>query len=131
MTRTAPCASGAGCSGSSQRRESPGPGRVGRPTEEDGLRLGLHERGRGPGDTGSLPYFTVDDMAAALERVYELGGSVVHPGERCDCLPRLGGKPVRAGCIAAGQGVIVGPERRGGHPFHRPARAAVACVGKR
>ena len=50
--------------------------------EEDGLRLGLHERGRGPGDTGSLPYFTVEDMATALERVHELGGSVVHPGER-------------------------------------------------
>jgi predicted enzyme related to lactoylglutathione lyase len=50
--------------------------------EEGGLRLGVHERGRGPGDTGSLPYFTVDDMATALERVRELGGSIVHPGER-------------------------------------------------
>ena len=50
--------------------------------DEDGLRLGVHERGTGPGDTGSLPYFTVDDMATALERVHELGGSVVHPGER-------------------------------------------------
>lgn len=49
---------------------------------EDGLRLGVHERGSGPGDTGSLPYFTVDDMAAALVRVRELGGSIVHPGER-------------------------------------------------
>lgn len=48
----------------------------------DGLRLGLHQRGAGPGDTGSLPYFTVDDMAEALELVGELGGSVVHPGER-------------------------------------------------
>jgi predicted enzyme related to lactoylglutathione lyase len=50
--------------------------------DEDGLRLGVHERGTGPGDTGSLPYFTVDDMAIALERVRELGGSIVHPGER-------------------------------------------------
>ncbi len=49
---------------------------------EDGLRLGVHERGTGPGDTGSLPYFTVDDMAAALDRVQELGGSIIHPGER-------------------------------------------------
>jgi predicted enzyme related to lactoylglutathione lyase len=50
--------------------------------ESDGLRLGLHERGRGPGDTASLPYFTVGDLATALERVGELGGSVIHPGER-------------------------------------------------
>lgn len=50
--------------------------------DEEGLRLGVHERGKGPGDTGSLPYFTVADMAAALESVRELGGSVIHPGER-------------------------------------------------
>lgn len=50
--------------------------------DEEGLRLGVHERGRGPGDTGSLPYFPVPDMAAALERVQELGGSLIHPGER-------------------------------------------------
>jgi predicted enzyme related to lactoylglutathione lyase len=50
--------------------------------EDDGLRLGVHERGSGPGDTGSLPYLTVTDLAAALERVRELGGSVIHPGER-------------------------------------------------
>ena len=50
--------------------------------EVDGLRLGVHERGPGPGDTASLPYFTVDDLAVALERVRELGGSVIHPGER-------------------------------------------------
>lgn len=48
----------------------------------DGLRLGVHERGAGPGDTGCLPYFTVEDMDAALERVKALGGSVIHPGER-------------------------------------------------
>ncbi len=50
--------------------------------ESDGLRLGLHERGPGPGDTASLPYFTVADLAATLERVTALGGSVIHPGER-------------------------------------------------
>ncbi len=44
--------------------------------------IGVHERGRGPGDTVSLPYFAVDDIAAALRRVTELGGAVVHPGER-------------------------------------------------
>lgn len=51
-------------------------------TDEDGLRLGVHKRGPGPGDTASLPYFTVPDLPAALERVQELGGSVIHPGER-------------------------------------------------
>jgi predicted enzyme related to lactoylglutathione lyase len=50
--------------------------------DADGLRLGVHERGRGPGDTGSLTYFTVADMDAAVARVRELGGSVIHPGER-------------------------------------------------
>jgi predicted enzyme related to lactoylglutathione lyase len=44
--------------------------------------IGVHERGRGPGDSFSLPYFAVDDLAAALERVPELGGTVIHPGER-------------------------------------------------
>ena len=43
--------------------------------------VGVHARGRGPGDTFSLPYFTVADITAALERVVALGGSVVHPGE--------------------------------------------------
>jgi predicted enzyme related to lactoylglutathione lyase len=43
--------------------------------------IGVHARGRGPGDSFSLPYFAVPDVAEALERVDELGGSVVHPGE--------------------------------------------------
>jgi predicted enzyme related to lactoylglutathione lyase len=30
----------------------------------------------------SLPYFEVTDLEAALARVREFGGSVVHPGER-------------------------------------------------
>jgi predicted enzyme related to lactoylglutathione lyase len=51
-------------------------------SEGDGLRLGVHERGLGPGDTAALPYFTVADMPSALERVGEYGGSIVHPGER-------------------------------------------------
>ena len=46
------------------------------------LRVGVHERGPGPGDTASLPYFTVRDLPAALQRVQDLGGSVIHPGER-------------------------------------------------
>jgi predicted enzyme related to lactoylglutathione lyase len=44
--------------------------------------IGVHARGGGPGDTFSLPYFEVDDLAAALSQVPALGGSVVHPGER-------------------------------------------------
>jgi predicted enzyme related to lactoylglutathione lyase len=44
--------------------------------------LGIHERGAGPGDTASLPYFTVPDMEAALDQVRGLGGSVIHPGTR-------------------------------------------------
>lgn len=44
--------------------------------------VGVHERGRGPGDTASLPYFEVTDMDATLANVQSLGGSVIHPGER-------------------------------------------------
>jgi predicted enzyme related to lactoylglutathione lyase len=43
--------------------------------------VGVHARGRGPGDSLSLPYFTVSDVAQALKRVETLGGTVVHPGE--------------------------------------------------
>lgn len=51
-------------------------------THTDAPAIGLHQRGRGPGDSFSLPYFAVADLPAALGRVDELGGSVVHPGER-------------------------------------------------
>jgi predicted enzyme related to lactoylglutathione lyase len=44
--------------------------------------VGVHPRGRGPGDSFSLPYFTVRDLKGTLRRVVELGGVVVHPGER-------------------------------------------------
>jgi len=49
-------------------------------TRSEGAAVGVHPRGAGPGDSFSLPYFEVDDMEAALERIRELGGSVVHPG---------------------------------------------------
>jgi len=49
-------------------------------TRERGPVVGVHARGRGPGDSFSLPYFEVDDLDAALDRVKTLGGSVVHPG---------------------------------------------------
>jgi predicted enzyme related to lactoylglutathione lyase len=51
-------------------------------TDTSDLRLGLHARGAGPGDTASLPYFTVTDLPATLLRISELGGSVIHPGDR-------------------------------------------------
>lgn len=49
---------------------------------DEGPAVGVHARGQGPGDSFSLPYFAVADLAAALRRVEELGGSIVHPGER-------------------------------------------------
>jgi predicted enzyme related to lactoylglutathione lyase len=51
-------------------------------TRGEAIEVGIHARGRGPGDSFSLPYFTVAEMPAALERVRDLGGTVVHPGER-------------------------------------------------
>ena len=51
-------------------------------TRSQGVEVGLHERGPGPGDRWSLPYFEVPDLAEAAKRVVELGGEVIHPGER-------------------------------------------------
>ena len=47
-----------------------------------GIVVGLHRRGRGPGDRFAMPYFGVPDLPTALERVRALGGDIVHPGER-------------------------------------------------
>jgi predicted enzyme related to lactoylglutathione lyase len=45
--------------------------------------LGIHARGTGPGDMRSLPYFEIGGpMADVLKRVEDLGGTVIHPGER-------------------------------------------------
>jgi predicted enzyme related to lactoylglutathione lyase len=62
-----------------ERRDGEGQGWQTRSGEPD---VGVHARGQGPGDSFSLPYFEVDDIAAAQERVVELGGGIVHPGER-------------------------------------------------
>jgi predicted enzyme related to lactoylglutathione lyase len=51
-------------------------------TPATGPAVGVHGRGRGPGDSFSLPYFTVSDLAQALADVRALGGEVVHPGAR-------------------------------------------------
>ena len=50
-------------------------------TRSEGPALGVHARGRGPGDSFSLPDFAVSDIAEAMSRVEALGGSVVHPGK--------------------------------------------------
>lgn len=60
---------------------SEGEGR-GLQTRAGGVEVGLHERGPGPGDRFSLPYLAVADVEAALVRVRELGGDVIHPGKR-------------------------------------------------
>ena len=61
------------------REPEQGEGWQARPGE---VAVGVHQRGRGPGDSVSLPYFEVEDLKSSLGRVSELGGSVVHPGER-------------------------------------------------
>jgi len=62
-------------------------------TRAPGAAIGIHERGQGPGDSFSLPYFQVGDMPAALERVRWLGGSIVHPGERWSICKDSEGSP--------------------------------------
>jgi predicted enzyme related to lactoylglutathione lyase len=50
-------------------------------TRSEAAEIGVHKRGTGPGDTFSLPYLIVDDMADTVQRVIELDGTVVHPGD--------------------------------------------------
>jgi predicted enzyme related to lactoylglutathione lyase len=54
----------------------------GRQTRGGAVAVGIHGRGAGPGDRVSLPYFAVEDVGEALERIRDLGGEVIHPGER-------------------------------------------------
>jgi predicted enzyme related to lactoylglutathione lyase len=58
-----------------------------------GAAIGVHQRGRGPGDSFSLPYFEVQDMEGTLARVPALGGSVVHRGERWSICKDSEGNP--------------------------------------
>ena len=60
-----------------ERRDGEGEGWQ---TRSKGPAVGVHARGKGPGDSFSLPYFEVADLAEALQRVEALGGSVIHPG---------------------------------------------------
>jgi predicted enzyme related to lactoylglutathione lyase len=65
------------------RSATEGEGWVTRPASGDGgAALGVHRRGEGPGDTRALPYIEVDDIEATAAKVRELGGTVIHPGER-------------------------------------------------
>ena len=62
-----------------ERTESEGSGWQ---THGGGTSVGVHARGTGPGDTVSLPYFTVAEMETALGQVTALGGSIIHAGPR-------------------------------------------------
>lgn len=73
-------------------------------TRSEGTAVGVHARGRGPGDTFSLPYFEVDDLSGALERVAELGGTVIHPGERLAICKDSEGSPFGLAARASGAG---------------------------
>jgi predicted enzyme related to lactoylglutathione lyase len=71
-----------GLLGADLRERSEGDGEGWQSQDGSGPTVGVHARGRGPGDTHSLPYFTVEDLPAAIEQVRALGGTVIHPGER-------------------------------------------------
>ncbi len=61
--------------------------------------LGIHPRASGPGDRVSLPYFAVADLASAVARVTELGGSVIHAGERWTICRDSEGSPFGLGPV--------------------------------
>jgi predicted enzyme related to lactoylglutathione lyase len=67
--------------------------------------VGVHPRGRGPGDSFSLPYFEVRDMQDALARVPRLGGSVIHPGEQWSICKDSEGNPFGL-ALGAGAGPV-------------------------
>jgi predicted enzyme related to lactoylglutathione lyase len=73
-------------------------------TRSDAPTIGVHARGRGPGDSFSLPYFAVGDIAAALVRVAELGGTVVHPGTQWAICKDSEGSPFGLASTAGGVG---------------------------
>ena len=72
--------------------------------------VGVHARGRGPGDSFSLPYFAVGDLAQALDRVKALGGSVVHPGAAWAICKDSEGSPFGLALVEAG--ALDGPSRK-------------------
>ena len=86
--------------------------------------MGVHARGRGPGDTFSLPYFAVDDLAEAVRRVEELGGSVVHPGDRWVICKDSEGNPFASRSVAE-SGLT--EHLQAGRLSSRTHRAGVVC----
>jgi predicted enzyme related to lactoylglutathione lyase len=82
-------------------------------TRGAGVVVGVHERGRGPGDTASLPYFAVADVEAALEQVKALGGSVVHPGARWAICRDSEGSPFGLAAVAEGSSDGLASEDQG------------------
>lgn len=70
-------------------------------TRGEGAAVGVHARGAGPGDRFSLPYLAVPDLPAALARVRDLGGEVVHPGERFAVCRDSEGTPFGLAAISA------------------------------
>jgi predicted enzyme related to lactoylglutathione lyase/predicted ester cyclase len=94
--------------------------------EDDGLRLGMHERGRGPGDRACLPYFTVADLGATLKRVRELGGSVIHPGERWAVCRDSEGSPFALAAAPRGRAVAATGHDMAARMSQEAANRAVA-----
>jgi len=88
------------------REEAEGAGWVAREPSGagDGAALGIHERGRGPGDNSSLPYIEVDDIAAASARVEQHGGTLIHPGERWAICKDSEGNPFALAAQGNGSG---------------------------
>ena len=64
--------------------------------------VGIHRRGRGPGDSFSLPYFAVSDIAEAVAAVQALGGTIVHPGEQWTICKDSEGNPFALAAVPRG-----------------------------
>ena len=71
-------------------------------TRSNGAAVGVHARGRGPGDSFSLPYFQVQDLPAALIKVQTLGGAVIHPGDRWAICKDSEGSPFALAAVRNG-----------------------------
>ncbi len=69
-------------------------------THSGGPVIGVHQRGTGPGDTVSLPYFEVHDLGTALDTVRDLGGTVIHPGSRSAVCRDSEGSPFGLSLVA-------------------------------
>ena len=71
------------------------------PDDAMGAALGIHDRGKGPGDTRALPYLEVDDMSTVVARVAEYGGEIIHPGEQWTICKDSEGNPFALAQIQA------------------------------